>query len=72
MTRGLFGAPGSNIPGLFDLDPKNRRAKRPDGFYGWRITGPLSKLQFEPAPLSTSPTGAPTAGPMRGFSPRTR
>ena len=22
MTRGLFGAPGSNIPGLFDLNPE--------------------------------------------------
>jgi type II secretion system protein N len=49
MTRGLFGAPGSKMPGLFDLDPKNKRAKRPDGFYAWRATGPFSHILFEPA-----------------------
>jgi type II secretion system protein N len=69
MTRGLFGTPGSNVPGVFDLDPKNRRAKRPDGFYSWRVTGPISHLTFEPAPMAG---GVPGAGsrPMRGFSPR--
>lgn len=49
MTRGLFGAPNSKMPGLFDLDPKNKRAKRPDGFYAWRATGPFSHILFEPA-----------------------
>ncbi len=49
MTRGLFGAPNSRMPGLFDLDPKNKRAKRPDGYYAWRATGPFSHILFEPA-----------------------
>jgi type II secretion system protein N len=69
MTRGLFGAPGSSVPGLFDLDPKNRRAKRPDGYYGWRISGPIAHLVFEPAPTAGG-AAAPGAAPMRGFSPR--
>lgn len=46
MTRGLFGSGGS--PGLFDLDPKNRRAKQSDGFYAWRVSGTLSKPTFHP------------------------
>lgn len=50
VTRGIFGAPGSKVPGIFDLDPKNRRAKRSDGFYGWRVTGSLSKPTFSPNP----------------------
>lgn len=52
MTRGLFGAPGSSAPGLFDLDPKNKRAKRPDGFYGWRASGSLGTPYFTPSPAS--------------------
>jgi type II secretion system protein N len=43
LTRGLFGKSG-----LFDLDPKNRRAKRPDGFYGWRVSGSLGHPSFFP------------------------
>jgi type II secretion system protein N len=70
MTRGLFGAPGSSVPGLFDLDPKNRRAKRSDGYYGWRISGPIAHLNFEPAPTAGAGAAAPGAAPMRGFSPR--
>jgi type II secretion system protein N len=46
VTRGLFGSGGT--PGLFDLDPKNRRAKHADGFYGWRVSGTLSKPTFNP------------------------
>jgi type II secretion system protein N len=61
MTRGLFGAPGSSVPGLFDLDPKNRKAKGPDGFYGWRVAGTLSQPQFTPHPS----TGAPATKPRR-------
>jgi type II secretion system protein N len=55
MTRGLFGAPGSSVPGLFDLDPKNRKAKGGDGFYGWRVAGPLSQPQFTPHPSAGGP-----------------
>lgn len=47
ITRGLFGSGGT--PGLFDLDPKNKRAKRPDGFYGWRASGSISHLTFTPS-----------------------
>jgi type II secretion system protein N len=70
MTRGLFGAPGSSIPGVFDLDPKNRRAKRPDGFYSWRLTGPIAHLNFEPAALAGASSSRPGVGNLRGFSPR--
>jgi len=49
MTRGLFGAPGSSVPGLFDLVPQNKHAKRPDGFYGWRVSGTFSHPSFLPA-----------------------
>jgi type II secretion system protein N len=60
MTRGLFGAPGSSVPGLFDLVPQNKHAKRADGFYGWRVSGTFSHPTFLP---SASPTGgSPAAG----------
>jgi type II secretion system protein N len=58
MTRSIFGAPGSSVPGLFDLDPKMKQAKRADGFYAWRITGSLARLSFAPA----SGGGAGTIG----------
>jgi type II secretion system protein N len=49
ITKSLFGAPGSSAPALFELaDPKIRQAKRPDGFYGWSVRGPLSRLDFAP------------------------
>lgn len=51
ITKGLFGTSG--VPGLFEMDEKVRRAKREDGFYGWRVVGTLEKPLFEP-----SPTGA--------------
>ncbi|MFZ5894507.1 MAG: type II secretion system protein GspN [Myxococcota bacterium] len=47
-TRALFGTPGSAVPGLFDLDPKAKRAKSPDGYYGWRVSGMLSTPTFSP------------------------
>jgi type II secretion system protein N len=49
ITKGLFGDPGSKVPGLFDMDPKIRRARGEDGFYRWRVTGPFSHLNFRPA-----------------------
>jgi type II secretion system protein N len=49
MTRALFGAPGGAVPGLFDLVPQNKHAKRPDGSYGWRISGTFSHPSFFPA-----------------------
>jgi type II secretion system protein N len=51
MTRGLFGTPGSSVPGLFDLVPQNKQAKRADGFYGWRVNGSLAHPAFLPSAL---------------------
>lgn len=64
MTRGLFGAPGSKVPGMFDLDPRTKAAKRPDGFYAWRLTGPLVHLTPEPAAFAGLRRGGPR---VRGF-----
>jgi hypothetical protein len=65
LTKGLFGAPDSNVPGLFDLDPKIKRAKDSEGFYGWRASGPLSRLNFLPSASNTSSS-------RRGSSTRNR
>lgn len=55
ITRGIFGAPGTNT-GMFDLDSKNRRAKRPDGFYAWRVSGALASPVYVPNPGSATST----------------
>ena len=57
MTRGLFGAPGSSVPGLFDLVPQNKHAKRPDGFYGWRVSGTFSHPTFFPSAAAAGTPG---------------
>ncbi|MCC6215119.1 MAG: type II secretion system protein GspN [Polyangiaceae bacterium] len=62
-TQALFGtatAGGTQrFGGLLDLDPKVKRAKRPDGGYAFRLTGPLSKPVFEPAPaIGAAPSPA--------------
>jgi type II secretion system protein N len=62
-TKGLFGAPGSTIPGAIDLDPKMKQSKRADGFYTWRARGPLGKLDFSPGG-----SGGPASGPGGGGS----
>jgi type II secretion system protein N len=49
ITRALFGPSGA-----FDLDPKNRRAKRPDGTYGWRVSGSLARPSFAPNPTPST------------------
>jgi type II secretion system protein N len=56
LTRALLGTPGSSAPGLFDLDPKNKRAKRPDGFYGYRVSGTLAAPTFAPNPTASAAT----------------
>jgi type II secretion system protein N len=61
LTRSLLGAPGSKAPGVMDLDQKVKKSKRPDGFYGWHIFGPLKRLKFDPSTLD-----GPTARPGRG------
>jgi len=63
-TKSLFGAPGSTIPGVMDLDPKMKQSKRADGFYTWHGRGPLTKLDFSPGGTggpTTSPGGAASA-----------
>jgi type II secretion system protein N len=50
ITKSLFGS--GTMPGLFDLDPKMKHAKRADGSYGWRASGALGHLNFVPAPTS--------------------
>jgi type II secretion system protein N len=52
ITKSLFGS--GTMPGLFDLDPKMKRAKRADGSYGWRASGTFSRLTFTPAPVATT------------------
>jgi type II secretion system protein N len=49
MTKTLFGAPGSNAAGLFELaDARIRTSKRADGYYAWNIRGPLGSPEFVP------------------------
>lgn len=62
LTKSLFGEPGSKVPGLFDMDPKIRRAKADDGFYRWKIAGPIARLNFRPAPRATSNRAAARRG----------
>lgn len=55
-TRSLLGSPGSSMPALIEVvEPKVKRAKRSDGFYGFHAHGPLKKLKFDP---STSDAGS--------------
>lgn len=62
LTKTLLGAPGSTAPSLFELaDPRIKRSKRTDGFYGWHVHGPLGKLKFDP-----STTDGPAGGKSRG------
>jgi type II secretion system protein N len=49
MTQTLFGAPGSNIPPVFEIDPRVKQSKRADGFYGWAVRGPVAHLDFSPS-----------------------
>lgn len=69
-TKAIFGDPGSKVPGLMDLDPKVKRAKRPDGFYGWRLTGPLSHPIFEANPSGALPSGPTNVRPMKPIVPK--
>jgi type II secretion system protein N len=57
ITKSLFGAPGSTMPALFDLDPKVKQSKRQDGFYGWHLRGALGKLDYDPAPFASGAGG---------------
>lgn len=60
ITKSLFGS--GSMPGLFDLDPKMKHAKRPDGSYGWRASGSLAHLNFMPAPNVAGAGGSKPSG----------
>jgi type II secretion system protein N len=65
VTKSLFGAPGSTMPGLFELaDPRVKASKRPDGYFGWHMAGELRDPRFDAAASGGSfgTGGAPPAG----------
>jgi type II secretion system protein N len=73
VTKSLFGVPGSNAPALFELaDPKIKQSKRADGFYGWTLRGPMSRLDFIPAGGAGGGAngGAGPSAPMLGVPPK--
>ncbi len=49
QTKSIFGAPGSKMPAIFEMDPKVSRSKRPDGFYAFHARGTLGRPVFDPA-----------------------
>jgi type II secretion system protein N len=57
-TKSLFGAPGSSMPALLEMDPKVKQSKRADGFYAWHMRGQVGKPEFDPAPAAAP--GAPS------------
>jgi type II secretion system protein N len=68
ITKSLFGAPGSSIPPLFEMDPKVKQSKRPDGFYAWAMRGSVGRPDFVPTgnagtlPMVPSFTATPRVG----------
>ncbi|MCA9641935.1 MAG: type II secretion system protein GspN [Polyangiaceae bacterium] len=67
MTAALLGKPGGP-PGVLDLDPKVKRAKKPDGSYAWRLSGPVGKLRFDPASGGASLRGNSIRNRLKGGS----
>ncbi|MGO8998913.1 MAG: type II secretion system protein GspN [Polyangiaceae bacterium] len=65
-TKSLFGTPDSNMPALFELDPKVKQSKRSDGFFGWHMHGPLNRADFEPAPFAAGLPATPGGASMGG------
>jgi type II secretion system protein N len=66
-TKSLLGEPGSATPGLIEMQvPKMKKAKRPDGFFGWHIYGPLKKLKFDPTTADYAAGSSPAAPAKRG------
>ncbi|WP_438026265.1 type II secretion system protein GspN [Sorangium sp. So ce233] len=73
LTKSLLGAPGSNMSGLIEMQqPKMKRSKRADGFYGWHIHGALKRPRFDPhAADSPAARGRSKPGDTPGSSPIT-
>ncbi len=72
-TKSLFGDPNSNAPALIEMPPSElKRAKRPDGYYGYHGHGPLKRLRFDPSqsdgagkrPGRTEPPAAGRKSPL--------
>ena len=65
ITKSIFGSPDGRVPGLFDMDPQIKQAKGDDGFYRWRVSGLLSRLNFRPGNKvsTTKAASAPDSGP---------
>jgi type II secretion system protein N len=74
VTKSLLGAPGSNVPGLIEMQqPKMKRSKRADGFYGWHVHGVLRRPRFDPhAADSPAARGRGKTDNAPGASPPTR
>jgi len=51
-TEALFGAPGSSMAPLIEMNADVKRSKRSDGFYGWAVRGPLGHPDYIPSPGS--------------------
>lgn len=68
VTKSLLGAPGSSMPGLIEMQqPKMKRSKRSDGFYGWHVHGALKRPRFDPhAADSPAARGRGKAGDSPG------
>ena len=65
-TQALFGTPGSNAPALIEMDPHVKQSKRPDGFYGWRASGLVRAMRFDPAPSGGQGSGRGSGSGVRG------
>ncbi|AKT36707.1 type II secretion system protein GspN [Chondromyces crocatus] len=71
-TKSVLGDPsGSGPPGLIEtLEPRMKRAKRSDGFYGWHAHGALKRLKFDPhasdTPAASRQRGRGTETPFNG------
>ena len=64
-TKTLLGDPTSPLPGLIEMQvPKMKKAKRPDGFFGWHMHGALKNPKFDPSTVDVAPpaTATDTAG----------
>jgi type II secretion system protein N len=67
LTKSLLGAPGST--GLIEMQqPKMKRAKRADGFYGWHVHGQLKKPRFDPQAADSPSSKGKGKGPDSPFA----
>lgn len=70
-TRSLLGEPGSAGTPLIEMQvAKLKKAKRPDGFYGFHVHGRLKKLDFTPSATEvTSSSRKGKGGDSPGLTP---